>query len=40
MGYSGSSFFRTADNRYLIKSIPRAFEHSFFREDLLVPYVR
>ncbi|KIW67054.1 hypothetical protein PV04_06331 [Phialophora macrospora] len=39
MGYSGSSFYTTKDNRYLIKSIPRRFEHSFFRDDLLEPYV-
>ncbi|KIV79125.1 hypothetical protein PV11_06708 [Exophiala sideris] len=39
MGYSGSTFFVTKDNKYLIKSIPRQFEHSFFRDDLLVPYV-
>ncbi|KAK5128669.1 hypothetical protein LTR85_000002 [Meristemomyces frigidus] len=38
MGYSGSTFYHTADNRYLIKSIPRHFEHSFFRDDLLLPY--
>lgn len=39
MGYSGSTFFNTQDNKYLIKSIPRQFEHSFFRDDLLEPYV-
>lgn len=39
MGYSGSTFFNTKDNKYLIKSVPRIFEHSFFRDDLLVPYV-
>ncbi|KIW52913.1 hypothetical protein PV05_08521 [Exophiala xenobiotica] len=39
MGYSGSTFFITKDNKYLIKSIPRQFEHSFFRDDLLKPYV-
>ena len=39
MGYSGSTFFNTEDNKYLIKSIPRQFEHSFFRDDLLEPYV-
>lgn len=38
MGYSGSTFFNTKDDRYLIKSIPRVFEHSFFRDDLLGPY--
>ncbi|KAK6379269.1 hypothetical protein LTS17_006187 [Exophiala oligosperma] len=39
MGYSGSTFFTTTDNKYLLKSIPRQFEHSFFRDDLLEPYV-
>ena len=39
MGFSGSSFFSTADDRYLIKSVPRYFEHSFFRDDLMMPYV-
>jgi hypothetical protein len=38
-GYSGSTFFRTADSAYLVKSIPRHFEHSFFKQDLLEPYV-
>ncbi|KAF2155543.1 SAICAR synthase-like protein [Myriangium duriaei CBS 260.36] len=40
MGYSGSTFFSTADKAYLVKSIPRHFEHSFFREDLLEPYAK
>lgn len=39
MGYSGSTFFTTADEKYLIKSVPRHFEHSFFQDDLLEPYV-
>lgn len=39
MGYSGSSFFTTTDGKYLVKSVPRGFEHSFFRDDLLEPYV-
>ncbi|GAB7348151.1 hypothetical protein MBLNU459_g6167t1 [Dothideomycetes sp. NU459] len=39
MGYSGSTFFTTKDGLYLIKSVPRRFEHSFFRDDLLTPYV-
>lgn len=39
MGYSGSTFFTTNDGKYLIKSIPRHFENSFFRGDLLKPYV-
>jgi len=38
MGYSGSTFFHTHDGAYLIKSIPRHFEHSFFRDDMLLPY--
>lgn len=40
MGYSGSSFFNTTDGKYLAKSVPRHFEHSFFRDDLLEPYAR
>ncbi|KAL1304712.1 hypothetical protein AAFC00_003660 [Neodothiora populina] len=39
MGYSGSTFFSTNDDRFLVKSVPRRFENSFFRNDLLVPYV-
>lgn len=39
MGYSGSTFFTTKNNRYLVKSIPRRFEHTFFRDDLLSPYL-
>ncbi|KAK5054515.1 hypothetical protein LTR84_001406 [Exophiala bonariae] len=39
MGYSGSTFFNTTDDRYIIKSVPRVFEHSFFRDDLLEPYI-
>lgn len=38
MGYSGSSFFNTTDGKYLVKSVPRGFENSFFRDDLLEPY--
>lgn len=38
MGYSGSTFFSTADERFIVKSVPRRFEHTFFRDDLLVPY--
>ncbi|KAL4933300.1 phosphatidylinositol phosphate kinase family protein [Aspergillus undulatus] len=38
LGFSGSTFFRTSNNAFLIKSVPRHFEHSFFREDLLEPY--
>lgn len=38
MGFSGSTFFNTSDGKYLVKSVPRHFEHSFFKEELLVPY--
>ncbi|KAI0838418.1 SAICAR synthase-like protein [Hypoxylon sp. FL0890] len=38
MGYSGSTFFRTNDGAYLVKSIPRHFEHSFFKNELMLPY--
>lgn len=38
MGYSGSTFFITQDAKYIIKSIPRRFEHSFLKNDMLVPY--
>jgi hypothetical protein len=40
MGFSGSSFFNTSDGKYLVKSVPRGFEHSFFRDDLLESYSR
>ncbi|KAH8902437.1 SAICAR synthase-like protein [Coniochaeta sp. PMI_546] len=40
MGFSGSTFYATADQKYLIKSVPRHSEHSFFRDDLLTPYVQ
>jgi len=39
MGYSGSTFYSTSDKRYLVKSVPRYFEHSFFRDDFLHPYL-
>ncbi|KAI8961461.1 SAICAR synthase-like protein [Daldinia sp. FL1419] len=39
MGYSGSTFFRTHDGAYLVKSIPRHFEHNFFKNDMIIPYV-
>lgn len=39
MGFSGSTFFNTADGKYLVKSVPRHFEHSFFKDELLEPYV-
>lgn len=38
MGYSGSTFFRTIDKAYVVKSIPRPFEHDFFKNELLLPY--
>ncbi|KAJ6017190.1 hypothetical protein N7451_000569 [Penicillium sp. IBT 35674x] len=38
LGYSGSSFFSTLDGCFVIKSIPRRFEYSFFEADLLEPY--
>ncbi|KAI2471600.1 SAICAR synthase-like protein [Annulohypoxylon bovei var. microspora] len=38
MGYSGSTFFHTIDNTYLVKSIPRYFEHGFFKNDMILPY--
>jgi hypothetical protein len=38
MGYSGSTFFRTSDSAYLVKSVPRQFEHNFFKNELLLPY--
>ncbi|KAL2181177.1 phosphatidylinositol-4-phosphate 5-kinase-domain-containing protein [Thermothelomyces heterothallicus CBS 202.75] len=40
MGFSGSTFYSTADHKYLVKSLPRHSEHSFFSEDLLTPYVQ
>lgn len=39
MGYSGSTFFTTSDEKYLVKSVPRHFEHSFFKYDFLPAYV-
>ena len=36
-GYSGSTFFSTKDFRYLIKSVPRHFEHSFFKDETAEP---
>ncbi|QGA13021.1 hypothetical protein EYB26_000666 [Talaromyces marneffei] len=38
LGYSGSTFFKTANSKFLIKSLPRRSEHSFFQEDFLQPY--
>ncbi|RBR05522.1 uncharacterized protein FIESC28_11333 [Fusarium coffeatum] len=39
LGYSGSTFFTTANEKFLIKSLPRRFEHDFFVKELLDPYV-
>lgn len=39
LGYSGSTFFTTPDGKYLVKSLPRKFEHRFFTEDLFGDYV-
>ncbi|KAF2017363.1 SAICAR synthase-like protein [Aaosphaeria arxii CBS 175.79] len=39
LGYSGSTFFTTPNSKYLLKSLPRQFEQSFFRLRLLDPYV-
>jgi hypothetical protein len=39
LGYSGSTFFTTADGKFLIKSLPRAFEYEFFTRDLFFPYL-
>jgi hypothetical protein len=38
MGYSGSTFYRTHDGAYLVKSVPRYFEHTFFKNEMLIPY--
>lgn len=39
LGYSGSTFFTTPNQKYLIKSLPRRFEHDFFAKTLLDPYI-
>ncbi|CAM1511809.1 Fc.00g093220.m01.CDS01 [Cosmosporella sp. VM-42] len=39
LGYSGSTFFTTPNAKYLIKSLPRRFEHQFFTHDLFDPYL-
>ncbi|KAF3762718.1 hypothetical protein M406DRAFT_63542 [Cryphonectria parasitica EP155] len=39
MGFSGSTFFSTTDQKFLVKSVPRHHEHTFFRNDLLDTYV-
>lgn len=38
MGFSGSTFYSTSDQKYLVKSIPRPSEYTFFKNDLLAPY--
>lgn len=38
LGYSGSTFFTTPNAKYLVKSLPRRFEHQYFTEELLDPY--
>ncbi|KAF2098108.1 SAICAR synthase-like protein [Rhizodiscina lignyota] len=38
LGYSGSTFFTTANSKFLIKSLPRRFENTFFQNELLKPY--
>ncbi|PFH58712.1 hypothetical protein XA68_13328 [Ophiocordyceps unilateralis] len=39
LGYSGSTFFSTIDGGYLVKSLPRRFEHEFFTHELLDVYL-
>ncbi|KFA76044.1 hypothetical protein S40288_00327 [Stachybotrys chartarum IBT 40288] len=39
LGYSGSTFFTTPNSKYLVKSLPRRFEHEFFTHDLFAWYV-
>jgi len=39
LGYSGSTFFTTPNSKFLLKSLPRHFEQSFFRNRLFDPYV-
>ncbi|EQL02089.1 hypothetical protein G6O67_005512 [Ophiocordyceps sinensis] len=38
LGYSGSTFFTTPNGMYLVKSLPRRFEHHFFTHDLFDSY--
>lgn len=40
LGYSGSTFFTTPNDKFLIKSLPRRFEHTFFSRDLIDPYIQ
>ncbi|KAL7911504.1 hypothetical protein GGI35DRAFT_442966 [Trichoderma velutinum] len=39
LGYSGSTFFKSLDGKYLVKSLDRHFEHHFFTHELLTPYM-
>ncbi|KAL7940194.1 hypothetical protein V8C42DRAFT_338290 [Trichoderma barbatum] len=39
LGYSGSTFFKSLDGQFLIKSLDRHFEHHFFMHELLTPYI-
>ncbi|RDA88668.1 hypothetical protein CP532_4042 [Ophiocordyceps camponoti-leonardi (nom. inval.)] len=38
LGYSGSTFFTTPNGCFLVKSLPRSFEHEFFTQDLFDAY--
>ncbi|KAJ6155165.1 hypothetical protein N7470_005731 [Penicillium chermesinum] len=38
LGYFGSTFFSTQDGSFVVKSLPRRFEYSFFEADFLEPY--
>jgi hypothetical protein len=40
LGFSGSTFFTTSDGKYIVKSVPRRFESSFFQDELLEPYIQ
>jgi hypothetical protein len=37
MGFSGASFFRTHNKKYLLKSLNRGFEYRYYYNDLLLP---
>ena len=39
MANMGQTFFTTPNSKFLIKSLPRHFEQSFFRDRLLEPYI-
>ncbi|QUC18531.1 uncharacterized protein UV8b_02772 [Ustilaginoidea virens] len=39
LGYSGSTFLRTADGNYMVKSVDRRFESQFLLRELFAPYV-